>query len=69
MERMDRTGKVNGSYQELLRRQGKLTRRPAACFTVRLNVNGTFDISGMKNKPEILANLYNLIDQIKLTMQ
>ena len=67
VERMDRTGKVNGSYQELLRRQGKLTRRPAAYFTVRLNVNGTFDISGVKNKPEILANLYTLIHEIQLT--
>ena len=64
-ERLDRTGKVDGAYQELLRRQTDTPRQPAGYVTVRMNVNGAVKITGLKNKSEIIAHLYILIQKLK----
>ena len=68
VERMDRTGKVNGVYQEMLRRKGQIPDRSASYFTVRMNVNGSVEISGLKNKIEIITHLHILIGELQKSL-
>ena len=62
VHQMDRTGKVNGAYLELLRRQGR-SRPPktGATLSITLNKDGALKITAIRNKPQLIACLQTLI--------
>jgi hypothetical protein len=61
VEKMDRTGKVNGVYQEMLRRQSPQPRKAPDFFSIRMDRSGGYKVVGFRDKAEIIANLKLLI--------
>lgn len=66
IQQMDRTGKVNGAYLEMRRRQGR-ARKPAAAasVTIQFDNNGVLNITNLRNKPKLLENLAGLIQVLE----
>jgi ParB family chromosome partitioning protein len=66
VEKMDRTGKVNGAYMTMLQRQGEAPFRAAPAYlSIRMDRGGNCKITGLRDKAEIIANLKALIRQIE----
>jgi ParB-like chromosome segregation protein Spo0J len=66
VQKMDRTGKVNGAYMQMLQRQGEAPGRAAPAYlSIRMDRSGNCKITGLQDKREIIANLKALIRQIE----
>jgi hypothetical protein len=66
VQKMDRTGKVNGAYMQMLQRQGEAPGRAAPAYlSIRMDRGGNCKITGLQDKVEIIANPKALIRQIE----
>jgi len=57
VELMDRTGKVNGAYMQMIARQGKSRTHSRPNFSVRVDKNGRLKFTGVTDPTTILIFL------------
>ena len=65
LDQMNRTGKIAGPYNELLRRQSGARSGPTPGLTIRIDARNQIKVANIRNRPALIANLYSLINQLR----